>query len=87
MLAFAIFASDKSAFYKIQLSFYDVPSIQKEKVGVPSPTEGSALAHVNTLRAELAFPGTQCCRCTVDTAPHGVPVPHLSQGWGLQLAR
>lgn len=46
LLSFAIFASDKSAFCKIQLSFYDMPSIQKEKVGAPSP-EGKALAHVN----------------------------------------
>lgn len=51
LLSFAILASDKSAFCKIQLSIYNMPSIQKEKLGdaptPPYPGGKKALAHVN----------------------------------------
>lgn len=48
--SFAIYASDKSAFCKRQLSIYNMPSIQKEKSSDPLP-QGKAPAHVNTVSA------------------------------------
>lgn len=55
----SIFASDKSAFGKIQLSLYDMPSIQKEKVGAPSPDrrESTSTCKHGAGLAELAFHG------------------------------
>lgn len=53
--SFAIYASDKSAFCKRQLSIYNMPSIQKEKSSDPLP-QGKAPAHVNTVSAWASQP-------------------------------
>lgn len=68
LLSFAVFASDKSAFCKIQYSFYDVPSIQRES-GCSLSRQQGTLAHVNTGLGWASLSGDTVVRCTVTLLP------------------
>lgn len=76
--SFAIYASDKSAFCKRQLSVYNMPSIQKEKSSDPLP-QGKAPAHVNTVSAWASQPRYGAHSSTGRV--HRILLPSLGHAW------